>query len=366
LGNALSWIGKDPAIDLAAYGLVTPQTKPAMSIVLSDTTWNDLWQESWQSARSADPTDPHNDFVVEYPASLANGFKRDIELRNGILLTLHNYQMHDDLKVISTSLETTGVNCLEFVFNLSSTNRYWNGNYVTAGQHYLVPHAESGKFYCEELAEEPKVAVDIHLEPIEFKTLMGEDVDRLPRDLQRIIAGETASFTSPFQPITPAMRVALEQILQCPYQGIMKQLYLESKSIELLVLFLDQAIAHQPKVSPALRLQPDDVDRIHQARQILIQQMDNPPSLLMLAHQVGLNDCTLKRGFRQVFGTTVFGYLHDYRMNRARQLLQEQRMTVQEVARQVGYASPSSFHAAFRKKFGVNPGTYLAMPKQAV
>lgn len=86
--------------------------------------------------------------------------------------------------------------------------------------------------------------------------------------------------------------------------------------------------------------------------------MDDPPSLLALARQVGLNDFKLKRGFRQVFGTTAFGYLHDQRMERARQLLEERRFNVTEVACTVGYANPSHFAAAFKRKFGVNPGAY--------
>lgn len=87
---------------------------------------------------------------------------------------------------------------------------------------------------------------------------------------------------------------------------------------------------------------------------------------MTLARQVGLNDFKLKLGFRQVFGTTVFGYLHEHRMEQAQLLLQERRMNVEEVARTVGYANRSSF-AAFRKKFGINPKYYTrSRLKQAI
>nr|WP_250123336.1 AraC family transcriptional regulator [Chroococcidiopsis sp. CCMEE 29] len=101
------------------------------------------------------------------------------------------------------------------------------------------------------------------------------------------------------------------------------------------------------------------VERIHYTKDILIRNSNNPPSLLALARQVGLNDCTLKKGFRQVFGTSAFGYLHDYRMQQVQQLLLERKMKVEEVAHAVGYASRSSFIAAFNKKFGVSPSAYL-------
>ncbi|MDF5721948.1 MAG: AraC family transcriptional regulator, partial [Rhizonema sp. PD37] len=94
------------------------------------------------------------------------------------------------------------------------------------------------------------------------------------------------------------------------------------------------------------------------AREILLKNLDNPPSLIQLARQVGLNDRKLKLGFRYCFGTTVFGYLHDYRMELAHKLLIEKNMNVTQVARKVGYASLSSFHHAFRKKFAVNPKSF--------
>lgn len=78
-----------------------------------------------------------------------------------------------------------------------------------------------------------------------------------------------------------------------------------------------------------------------------------------LAREVGINDYKLKIGFHEVFDTTVFGCLYEYRMERSRQLLESGNLTVTGVARAVGYANRSHFAAAFKRKFGVNPGIYL-------
>ncbi|MEM9266039.1 MAG: helix-turn-helix domain-containing protein [Cyanobacteria bacterium P01_F01_bin.13] len=153
--------------------------------------------------------------------------------------------------------------------------------------------------------------------------------------------------------MTPAMTIALQQILQCPYQGITKQLYLESKALELITLQLHQLNEDRSTASTSLKL--DDVDRIHLARDILIRNLDDPPSLLALAKQVGINSFKLKQGFREIFNTTVFGYLHAYRMEEARRLLQLGEMNVTQVALSVGYSHPGKFSAAFKKKFGISP-----------
>ncbi|NJR39806.1 MAG: helix-turn-helix transcriptional regulator [Leptolyngbyaceae cyanobacterium CSU_1_4] len=95
-------------------------------------------------------------------------------------------------------------------------------------------------------------------------------------------------------------------------------------------------------------------------------KLNNPPSLAQLARQVGLNECTLKRGFRQVFGTTAFAYLYDYRLEQARQLLQERCLNVSEVAQAVGFGSCSHLSKAFRQKYGVSPKQYQTQRKNSV
>ncbi|MDM9382400.1 AraC family transcriptional regulator [Chlorogloeopsis sp. ULAP01] len=341
-----------------------------MTIILSSANWSELWEESWQHTQSADLSD-NSDEIMPCPTQLAQGYKRNIGLRNGIHLTLHNYIFNED--VITVDRQSYQEDCLEWVFNLSSTFKFCNNSYVTPGKHYVaglfMPAGES-----LDIAGERRLEVDIHLEPEFFKALVGVGTasveenrfDLLPLDLQRMLNGDESVPFSLLQNTTPTMQLVLEQILNCPYQGLTKQLYLESKSLEILALYLDLVTAEPQKSKLPVKLQLDDIDRIHQAKDILLQNAQHPPSLLELARKVGMNDCTLKRGFRQVFGTTVFGYLHDYRMHRARQLLEAQTMSVQEVARAVGYVSSTSFHTAFRKKFGTNPGTYLAASRRKV
>ncbi len=332
-------------------------------IALSYSTWHELWKECRQQARSVDPED-EGDRLAKCPPQLATGYKRDITLRNGIDLTLHRYELQGDLMI--TQVQPTESECLEFVFNLSSTFRYWTGANLASGQYCVqgVFNPASTEGFAH-FAQEPTLEVDIHLEPEVLRSLFGMDTDSqrdrrfdlMSSELKRLLAGDPEVFLSPIQDITPTMQVALQQILNCPYHGVVKQLYLESKSIEVLALWLEQALSGTSTSEPSMSaLRSDEVDRIYQAKEILIQQMHNPPSLIALARQVGLNDCTLKRKFRQVFGTTVFGYLHHHRMEQARSLLLDQhQLTVTAIAHQVGYNNLCAFSTAFRKKFGMSP-----------
>ncbi|GAB4304343.1 MAG: hypothetical protein Kow0091_06020 [Geminocystis sp.] len=79
---------------------------------------------------------------------------------------------------------------------------------------------------------------------------------------------------------------------------------------------------------------------------------------MALAREVKLNDCKLKQGFRYLFGTTVFGYVHYCRMQEAMKLLSQEDLTITHIAQKVGYASPSRFCHAFKRHQGITPSTY--------
>jgi AraC-like DNA-binding protein len=148
----------------------------------------------------------------------------------------------------------------------------------------------------------------------------------------------------------------LYDMLNCPLEGRYKQLYIKSKVGELLALELEayeqrMHVLHNRK-HPTLK--PADIERMHQARDIIISNIQSPCSLIDLAHQVGTNDAYLKRQFKEVFGTTVFGYLHLFKMNEAKALLQAGE-TVSHVAFLTGYKHVSHFTRAFKHHFGINP-----------
>lgn len=155
--------------------------------------------------------------------------------------------------------------------------------------------------------------------------------------------------------ITPQMLALLQQIWIAPFQSPMQRMFLECCVLQLLVLQLNQWMRIEQSVHWVKQLTPTEIDRIYQARDLLIQQQNEPPSPMDLAQQVDLSDRKLQKGFRELFGTTVFGYLHDYRMEQAKLLLCDRATSIAAVANTVGYAHLGYFAAAFKKKFGMSP-----------
>ena len=159
------------------------------------------------------------------------------------------------------------------------------------------------------------------------------------------------------QPITTNMLRILTDIRNCQFKGGIKKLFLQSKIFELLALQCEQYERAGSNNGPATLISTADREKIYYARDLLLNTVQQPPSLQDLSRKSGLNEFKLKTGFKKVFDNTVFGYLNDYRLDQARQLLlQQNNRSLSEIADELGYSSPQHFCNAFRKKFGVSPG----------
>ncbi|MEM9833572.1 MAG: AraC family transcriptional regulator [Bacteroidota bacterium] len=169
---------------------------------------------------------------------------------------------------------------------------------------------------------------------------------------------ETSTLLRHNRPITTQMRLIIHEILHCNRTGLLKKMLIEARVIELLLLQLEQIMASsdtQSQPSP-YHLRKIDIDRMYTAREIIEANLSNPYSLGALAKQVGTNEFTLKKSFKALFGTTVFGYLHERKMVQAHEmLLEEKDKTITEVSEQCGYQHASHFTAAFKRRFGVLP-----------
>ncbi|MEH2064874.1 MAG: AraC family transcriptional regulator [Nostoc sp.] len=183
--------------------------------------------------------------------------------------------------------------------------------------------------------------------------------EQLPALLQHLRENPMKQpFHQPLGVTTPTMQLLLRQILQCPYRGTLRQMYLEAKVLELLVLQITQWGENHQGLQRSQFFRADEIERLHHAKAILNQTLPHPPSLLDLASQIGLNDFKLKRGFREVFGTTVLRYVQSLRLEQAKQLLIETNLTIVEIASQVGYESLSHFGYLFKRQFGITPREY--------
>jgi len=154
--------------------------------------------------------------------------------------------------------------------------------------------------------------------------------------------------------MTPEMHLAVAKIFETSLKSSTRSLFLKSQVLELLSHYFGQIEHH-----PSSKINPEEIKKIHQAKEIIIQNMNHPPSLNELSRLVGINNNKLKRNFKQIFGVPVFKYLQTQRLQKAYQLLSSNEMTVQEAAWFIGYESVSSFSNAFYKQYGFRPSKVI-------
>jgi len=186
-----------------------------------------------------------------------------------------------------------------------------------------------------------------------------------PKNLENLPNGEGELFTdllnqlvNPSDPyvegprffMTPEMEQIVNNIFSNQYAGKAKMMFFRSQITALLSHFFWQ-LSHLETET----IKKGEREKLFQAKEILSQNLDAPPSLAELSRQIGLNTYALKKDFKALFGVPVFKYLQNERMTTAHDLIRSNKATVQEAAWHVGYDSLSSFSNAFNKKFGFRP-----------
>jgi AraC family transcriptional regulator, transcriptional activator of the genes for pyochelin and ferripyochelin receptors len=326
--------------------------------IISQTKYEEIWQLN-TNTQYPDSSDP-SDIIYNIPQQFGSGYERWINLPEIELLIIEE-ELHNDLCVEYTAYEAD-VDLIEFGFNLSGNSLICGG-----GSNFLDWQFAGNKNPSElwSIAAGKFIRkIDIHLTSSELLNRFNPVANnQFSKDLTDLLADNSQESYREINKITSEMKLTLEQIINCPFQGITKNIYLQGKCLELIALKLDQISQSTQQYFQKNVLESDDIERVHYAKEILIKNIDNPPSLLELSRLIGLNDYKLKIAFRYCFGTTVFGYLHQQRMDQARLLLLEGKMSIKEIARTIGYRNQSYFTVAFRKRFGINPKSYRLKDK---
>ena len=328
-------------------------------------------------------SDP-SDRILVYPSCLGQGYRQEIWLRDDLSLFILDYTLSQD--VIFDALGKGDY--LKFEFQLAETNTRYSNWIPQLGFRSLggTP-ARKRVFEVEVVFKRPASITYTQAFLDRLPSQTQHIVERISKFLRRHQGGcsnltltgffdhtedcaiapyadltlghllsdalyfETVDLTyAARSPITPAMEQAIGRILSCPYQGKTRRTYLERQALALVALRLE-AIA-QPGLNAA------DLNCIYQAASVLRNQIANPPTVEVLARQVGTNRLKLNQGFHEVYGTTPFGYLRDCRLMQAYRLLTTSDLSIGKVAATVGYASRNHFAKAFRRQIGVNPKTF--------
>jgi AraC-like DNA-binding protein len=218
--------------------------------------------------------------------------------------------------------------------------------------------------YSPGLEGELKVEKSQHYQHIEIhptlELLQGllDSFPILDKFLDRVANGETVMLSKQHPSVTSDMLAIIFRILNNSYTGAIKELYIETKLFELLILGLHQSAQTNVK-QDVIVLKDYEIERIHKAKNYLIENMDTPCSISWLARHLKISERKLRVGFKQEYGTTPFDFILESRLDKAMELLLTTNTTIHEMSVMTGYSHVPNFIAAFTRKFGHSPGSFL-------
>lgn len=96
---------------------------------------------------------------------------------------------------------------------------------------------------------------------------------------------------------------------------------------------------------------------ITRCRQLLSAELVNPPGLEQLAQRLNCSPRSLRRHLSHA-GSSYQKLLDALRFERARQLLEQQQLPIQQIAELMGYSETASFRHAFQRWSGMSPSRF--------
>ena len=146
--------------------------------------------------------------------------------------------------------------------------------------------------------------------------------------------------------ISNSILIVLNQIIKNDMDNSTRSLLYKAKIYELFSLIFKKTKEIDLDQCPFLK-NDENLKKIAKAKDVILKDIKNPPSLIELSKTIDLSLKNLKKGFKEIYGKPVYKYLFDFKMERAKQLLSNGNLNVNEVSYDLGYSSSSHFTVSY-------------------
>ncbi len=226
---------------------------------------------------------------------------------------------------------------------------------------YFTPNSHNINFYSNtegylEFDSTDSFIIRINLSPSFFIQYL-PDYNNF-KDFKKIINHKKYGQINPENKLIDSrMHFLIKEIINCDSDINFRKIHITSKILELLLLQLNQ-FKKTNKEKELIYLSSSEETKMLKAREYILNNYNTHLTLALLSKEIGTNEYALKKGFKTTFGTTVFNFIADIKMTKAKDLLLE-GYTVHQVSEKIGYKNPQHFSTAFKKKFGLPPSKFI-------
>ncbi|MGL6198431.1 MAG: helix-turn-helix transcriptional regulator [Lachnospiraceae bacterium] len=159
-------------------------------------------------------------------------------------------------------------------------------------------------------------------------------------------------------PHLPELNYIFRQIIDCQAVGSSKEIYLESKVMEILSLVTFHYENTKDERHIAVKLDKGDIRSLGKSVTMMKKNLAGHLTIPELAKVTGMSQSRFQLAFKKIYGTTPYDYLKEMRMNHALILLHDSDYNIQTIAARVGYTKADHFSKLFKEIYGISPKKY--------
>ena len=105
-----------------------------------------------------------------------------------------------------------------------------------------------------------------------------------------------------------------------------------------------------------LYIPASQAEKIKEVHKLIVESPGKNYTVEVLSQRFGIPESTLRKNFREIYGSPIYKYIKKFKINKAAELLKaDSSMKISDVAESVGYDNPSKFTAAFKDVMGLTP-----------
>lgn len=308
-----------------------------------------------------DYEETENEHCLRLPKKLGSGFIRGTYFSNGIEVLEFDFLLKDKLIL---EYEKSLVHPLKLIFNRESSisHRFKASNEVHTIhrlENAIISSTPHNNHIFTFPADEPICVFSLEINRklfedkiSEFLADMNDDLMTLFRDLN----GTQIFYHKEYYSLDIAK--FLEEFTECELLDFMKVVYQEGKAYEILSHQLQQYLDDLNGTGNYKIIRKATLDKIENAAEIIKSELDQMDNIVTIAKRVGLNQNTLQQGFKRLYKTSVNEYIRNFRIEKAKELLENTDMNITQISYRIGINSRSYFSKLFKKRYGVSPKEY--------
>lgn len=299
-----------------------------------------------------------DEYRLKIPEKFGSGTVRGINFHHGIGLFMFNAVLKQDL-TLKYKIEASQPVRFIFCMNGELVHIFENQSLQYILSQFEGSITAGSKDYEQVIKMPAKTRINFNSLEINRETYLPQvecDLETLPDKLAEIFRDVDAEkpflYTSHY---SISISELMKKINNYENAGLVRKAFLESLSLQLFSFQIKQYEYDLRFEGNKVLLRKYDIDKVIEAKEIILDDLKNPPNIRDLSKMVGVNQNKLKKGFKTVFNTTINNYLRSERLNKAKLLLATGEMLIEEVSEEVGYVNKSHFARRFKEKFGILP-----------